>query len=250
MLKFQIKLATCEAAVQTKRLYVVEDDYVTRTFLRDVLENAGYTVLTAADGPEALKLLQRQGLPHLILLDLGLPTMHGFAVSEQIKRMGDVPIIILTGDDSKQAVVHGIRQYAEDYITKPFVVEEVLARIERVLSRITDFSYAKTPLMAIDSALSIDFANGQIILDGRTIDLTPIETTLLHNLVRSKGRIVSVEYLLARVWPGEDMQSETLRVHMHRLRRKLHREKGKNQYIYTEREQGYSFRVLEETSTT
>jgi len=236
--------------VQTKNLLVVEDDFVTRTFLKDVLENAGYTVNTATDGPEALKLLQRQGLPHLILLDLGLPTMHGFAVSEQIKRMGDVPIIILTGDDSKQAVVHGIRQFADDYITKPFVVEEVLARIERVLSRISDFGYATEPLTVIDPSLSIDFANSRIVLDGHTVDLTPTEASLLHNLVRRKGRVVSAEYLMARVWPGEDVQAETLRVHMYRLRRKLSHAKSNTQYIYTEREQGYSFRAVEETSTS
>lgn len=229
--------------VNTKRLLIVEDDFVMRTLLREVLEQAGYQVLSVGDAPEALTLLQQQGLPHLVLVDLGLPSMHGFVLSERIKRMGDVPIIIITGDDSLEAVVYGLKKYAEDYITKPFNVEEVAARVQRVLSRFADYSYAQAPVMVIDKHLSIDFPRSRIMLDGQPAPLTPIETNLLYILVRNQGHIVSPEMLMARVWPNDEVYPETLRVHMHRLRRKLQTGSSKRQYIRTERGVGYSFSV-------
>jgi DNA-binding response OmpR family regulator len=225
--------------VDSKRLLIVEDDSVTRKLLQQVLEQEGYQVLIARDGSEALDILQQQGLPHLILLDLGLPGMHGFTFSERVKRMGDVPIIILTGDSSEEAVIQGIQRYAEDYITKPFNVREVVARIQRVLSRISDYSYAQSPVLVIDSHLSIDFAHNRINLDGREMPLTPTEANLLSVLLRNKGRIVSPTTLIARAWPNEEVYEDTLRVHMHRLRRKL--EAGQSQYIRTERGAGYAF---------
>src|SRR4051812_45099351 len=106
--------------------------------LEQCLEEAGYEVNTASDGSEALNLLHKKGLPNLVIMDLGLPGMHGFVLSEQIKRMADIPIIYVTGDRDASHVVYGIEQFAEDYITKPFNVREVLARVQRILSRITD----------------------------------------------------------------------------------------------------------------
>ncbi len=233
--------------VNTKRLLIIEDDFVTRTLLREVLEKAGYQVSSVSDAPEALTLLQQQGLPHLVLVDLGLPSMHGFALSERIKRMGDVPIIFITGDASHEAVVYGLQKYAEDYITKPFDVEEVAARVHRVLSRFADYSYAQAPVMVIDKHLSIDFPRSRIVLDGQPTPLTPIETNLLHILVRNQGRIVSPETLMARVWPNVEVFAETLRVHMHRLRRKLQSNNCRAPYIRTERGIGYTFSVPDET---
>ncbi len=235
--------------VNSKHLLIIEDDFVTRTLLREVLEKAGYQVSSVSDAPEALTMLQQQGLPHLVLVDLGLPSMHGFALSERIKRMGDVPIIIITGDDSQEAVVYGIQKYAEDYITKPFNVDEVVARIQRVLSRFADYSYAQAPVMVIDQHLSIDFPRSRIVLDGQPSPLTPIETNLLYILVRNQGRIVSPDMLMARVWPNDEVFEETLRVHMHRLRRKLQPSNDQWQYIRTERGSGYSFAVPDDQST-
>ncbi len=232
--------------VNEKRLLVVEDDSVTRKLLQQVLAEAGYSVIAVDDGPGAIAAIQQSGLPHMVLLDLGLPSMHGFALSERIKRMGDVPIVIITGDDSEEATVYGIRQYAEDYITKPFNVSEVLARIQRVLSRFADYSYAQAPVLKVDEHLSIDFPNSRIILEEQVIALTPTETSLLYVLVRNKGHIVSPEMLIRRVWPNEEVYEETLRVHMHRLRRKLQIDPQQPQYIQTERGVGYIFLVPEE----
>lgn len=225
-----------------KRLLVVEDDSTTRRLLQQVLQQAGFEVVAASDASSALTLLQQQGLPHLILLDLGLPGMGGFELSERIKRMGDVPIIILSGNDEEESKIYGIEQYADDYITKPFNIKEVIARIQRVLSRIADYSYAQGRVVEVDSHLSIDFANKRIILDGKEVALTPTETNLLHILYRQKGHVVSPDTLIARVWPAEEVYEETLRVHMHRLRKKLQLAS----YLQTERGIGYSFVVPDE----
>jgi DNA-binding response OmpR family regulator len=225
--------------METKRLLIVEDDTITRRLLSEVLGQAGYQVSSVTDGSEALDALRKQGLPHLILLDLGLPTMHGFVLGEQIKRMGDVPIIILTGDDTEESILRGLREYADDYITKPFNVREVVARVQRVLSRVNNFSYAQAPAIQIDAHLLVDFSNNQITIDDRRATLTPIESGLLSVLMRNKGQIVPSEVLIARVWPNGDVDEEALRVHIFRLRRKLHTDSI--EYIHTERGVGYAF---------
>jgi DNA-binding response OmpR family regulator len=225
-----------------KRLLVVEDDVVTRKMLRQILTEAGFQVTAVSDASSALTAIKQQGLPLLIVMDLGLPGMDGFALSQLIKRMGDVPIIIVSGNSTDEAKVLGLELYADDYITKPFNVAEVLARIQRVLSRVTDYSYAQGRVINIDVHLSVDFASNRLIRDGQTISLTPIETNLLMILLRQKGQIVSPNTLIARVWPNEEVYEETLRVHMHRLRKKLRVNAELPEYIHTERGVGYSFR--------
>lgn len=227
------------------RLLIVEDDAVTRDLLQHVLQQAGYEVNAVRDGPDALNFIKKNGLPHLVVLDLGLPGMHGFTVGELIKRMGDVPIIILTGEDSEDMVVQGIEQYADDYITKPFSVKEVVVRIQRVLSRVIDFSYAQSPVVQIDEHLAIDFPNNQVWRDGQIITLTPTETSLLSVLLRNKGHIVPTATLIARVWPNEEVYEETLRVHIARLRGKLAAKSNEMQYIRNERGVGYTFNFPE-----
>jgi DNA-binding response OmpR family regulator len=226
-----------------KKILIVEDDSATRRMLQAMLREVGFQATAVGDGSAALTFLKQEGLPHLILLDLGLPGMDGFALGHQIKRMGDVPIIILTGDNTDESKISGIENFAEDYITKPFNVNEIVARIRRVLSRITDYSYAQGPVVTIDDHLSIDFANNRVLLNGEELTLTPTETNLLHILLRNKGQIVSPDTLISRVWPNEEVYEETLRVHMHRLRKKLHADTDDHQYIYTERGAGYSFIV-------
>ncbi len=224
--------------MDTKRLLIVEDELPIRILLERTLIEAGYEVGAVPDGPDALQHIKRHGLPHLILLDLGLPTMHGFDVAERVKKMGDVPIIILTADNEEESVVRGISEYAEDYVIKPLKPREVAARVKRVLSRISDYSYAAEPTMRVTDKFLIDFVNSALIIDGIRISLTPIETRLLSVLVKNSGHIVSTEQLFNRVWPNDVAYEETLRVHMARLRRKMGPYAG---CIRTERGVGYIF---------
>jgi DNA-binding response OmpR family regulator len=231
-----------------KRLLLVEDDPTMRAMLHDILEAEGYKVTGFGDAPEALDHMRRHGLPHLIIVDLGLPSYNGFELSRRIKQMGDVPIVILTGDSSAESKVIGIEKYAEDYIVKPFNHREVLARVARVLSRFPDQSYAQQPLITIDHHLTIDFANSALLRDNQRVTLTPIEVNLLQLLVGNRGKVVSAELLMARAWRNEEVFEETLRVHMHRLRRKLQPDSKGFQYIRNERGIGYRFITEEEVA--
>ncbi len=227
--------------MDTKRLLIVEDDLPTRNLLKHALSSAGYDVSAVPDGPTALHHLQRHGLPHLVMLDLGLPLMDGFELSERIKKMGDVPIVILTAEDDEDSIVRGISEYAEDYMIKPIKPRELTARIRRVLSRISDFSYTAEPSIQVDSSVAIDFSNSCLHIEGVSVSLTPIEIKLLSVLVQNAGRVVSAEQLCARVWPSEEVFEETLRVHMFRLRRKFTYNRPTAHYIQTERGLGYMF---------
>lgn len=228
-----------------KHLLIVEDDATTRRLLKQYLESEGYEVMAVDDGPDALQLIKKRGLPHLVILDIGLPTMDGFTVSHEMKKMGDVPIIFLTGNRSEEAIVLGIREYGEDYITKPFNVREVSARIGRILSRMGNHAYANKPGVEIDSHLTVDFGNQQVVVDGEVRDLTPTELSLLYILLNNRGRAISTEVLLARVWPGETIFEDALRVHISRLRKKLESDEDPRQYILTERGTGYVFAAPE-----
>jgi len=139
--------------------------------------------------------------------------------------------------------VQGLRKYAEDFIVKPFELRELEARIQVVLARMPSLDYASEPIIHIDDHLSIDFAHNRIVVSGKSYTLTPTESILLHVLLRRAGQVVENRTLTARVWPTEEVYEDTLRVHMHRLRRKLESDSHHPHYIRTERGVGYMFTV-------
>jgi DNA-binding response OmpR family regulator len=225
------------------KVLLIEDDPGIAKLIADFLGGNGYEVTVKVDGPEALEHIRQAGLPHIALIDLMLPTMHGFEVSSRIKQMADVPIIFVTSVADKDTVVQGLRKYAEDFINKPFELRELEARIEVVLARMPSLDYASEPMIVLDEHLTIDFAHNRVVLDGNSIGLTPTESILLHVLLRNAGRVVENRMLIARVWPDEDVGEDTLRVHMHRLRRKLEADSHHPHYVRTERGVGYMFTV-------
>jgi DNA-binding response OmpR family regulator len=200
-------------------------------------------VIPAGDGGEALEVVKARGLPHIALIDLMLPSMHGFEVSSRLKSMADVPIIFVTSVSDTDTIVQGLKKYAEDFIVKPFELRELEARIQVVLARMPSLDYASEPIIKIDEHLQIDFAHNRIVMTGKSIGLTPTESILLHVLLRNAGRVVENRMLIARVWPNEDVFEDTLRVHMHRLRRKLEADSHHPHYIRTERGVGYMFTI-------
>jgi DNA-binding response OmpR family regulator len=157
--------------------------------------------------------------------------------------MADVPIIFVTSSSDTETIVQGLRKYAEDFIVKPFELRELEARVQVVLSRMPSLDYASEPIVEVDDTLSIDFAHNRITVAGKTHGLTPTESILLHVLLRNAGRVVENRMLIARVWPSEEVFEDTLRVHMHRLRRKLEADSHHPHYIRTERGVGYMFTV-------
>jgi DNA-binding response OmpR family regulator len=225
------------------KVIVVEDDVYITKLISDYLSRLHYEVVAFEDGPETLEYVRQNGLPHIALIDLGLPTMHGFDLSSKLKAMGDVPIIFITATGDTDTIVQGLKRYADDFIVKPFDLRELEARTQTVLSRIPSLDYASQPVIQVDEHLSIDFAHNRITVSDKSQTLTPTESILLHVLLRNAGRVVENRLLIARVWPAEDVFEDTLRVHMHRLRRKLEADSHHPHYIRTERGIGYMFTV-------
>ena len=226
---------------QKKNILAVDDDPEVRKVTRAALESAGFEVWGAKSGEEALEMLDARGLPHLAVIDIMLPGLDGLGLSRKIGEFSDVPIIMLTVVDETETVVEAIEQYAEDYVTKPFSPSELAARVKRVLRRIGDFSYTLEPVVEIDSHLSIDFVRQKAVANDRPVTLTPTETKLLYILMNKAGKTVPTEHILARLWPGEEADENTLRVHVHRLRQKIERSPSRPHYVVTERGVGYSF---------
>jgi DNA-binding response OmpR family regulator len=225
------------------KVLLVEDDPHINKLITDYMSAHGFDVIAFSDGPEAIEHVQVRGLPHIALIDLDLPSMHGFDLSSKLKAMADVPIIFITATDDTETVVTGLKKYAEDFITKPFELRELEARVQVVLARMPSLDYASEPIIHVDEHLSVDFAHNRIILAGKAATLTPTESILLHVLLRNAGRVVENRMLIARVWPSEEVYEDTLRVHMHRLRRKLESDSHHPHYIRTERGVGYMFTV-------
>jgi DNA-binding response OmpR family regulator len=225
------------------KILLIEDDPHINKLIMDYMNSHGFEVTAVTDGPEALELVRTRGLPHLALVDLTLPSMHGFEVSNKLKSMADVPIIFVTASSDTETVVQGLKKYAEDFIVKPFELRELEARVQVVLARMPSLDYASEPIIRIDDNLSIDFAHNRIVVNGKAYGLTPTESILLHVLLRNAGRVVENRMLIARVWPSEEVYEDTLRVHMHRLRRKLEADSHHPHYIRTERGVGYMFTV-------
>ena len=225
------------------KILLVEDDPNINKLIGDYMSAHNFEVIGFSDGPEALEYVGLRGLPHIALIDLTLPTMHGFDVSSRLKAMADVPIIFITATSDTDTIVTGLKKYAEDFIVKPFELRELEARIQVVLARMPSLDYANEPIIRVDDHLSIDFAHNRITLRGQTTSLTPTESVLLHVLLRNAARVVENRLLIARVWPDEVVYEDTLRVHMHRLRRKLEADSHHPHYVRTERGIGYIFTV-------
>jgi DNA-binding response OmpR family regulator len=221
----------------------VDDDPATLLVVERALAKAGFDVWTAASGEAAMAILRRKGLPHLAVVDLLMPGMGGLDFCRQLKEWSDVPLIILTSVNTKETVIDAIERFAEDYIVKPFDPRELVARANRVLRRMGELAYLLAPVTAVDPHLSIDFVHHRAIVDGRDVELGPIESKLLYLLMKGAGRPQSNAHLLDRIWPNQEVFEDTLRVHVHRLRRKIEPQPASPRYVVTERGIGYSFPV-------
>ncbi len=223
------------------RILVLDDDPAILQLVHDRLEQSGFEALTAYSAEKALELIARRGLPHLAIVDIHLPGMDGFEFCRRVQEYADLPVIMLTAVDEEETVIQGIQHFAEDYVTKPFSPRELVARVERVVRRIGNFGYALQPTTEVDSHLAIDFAHQRALVDGESVSLTPTESKILHILMRNAGRLVTTEFLLRRLWPREEVFEDALRVHMHRLRKKIEPNPGQPRYIQTRRGEGYWF---------
>ena len=217
---------------------VVDDERRYRELLEMDLARRGYRVLTAADGLRALDLVE-QGEPDLVVLDLMLPDMDGYEVCRRIREMSTVPVIMLTARVEESDKVRGLRTGADDYVTKPFSAEELLARIEAVLRR-AEATHPPDARPFESADLRIDFAKRRVTLRGHDVDLTPTEYRLLEQLAANSGRVMVQEELLRRVWgPGYEGATELLHTAIRRLRTRIEDDPAAPRYIQTKRGVGY-----------
>ncbi len=223
------------------KLLVIDDDPSIIRSLRVNLEADGFDVFTAFNGKEALIQIEKT-LPDLALVDLMLPDIHGFELSKKIKAYLDIPIIMLTAIDTEDSVVGGLELYAEDYIVKPFIYRELLARVNRVLKR-TQNVKPQEQVIVLDANLSIDFARHLLATGREEKRLTPIESRLLAILVRNANHVVANERLMDEVWPDGEGDASRLWVNMSRLRDKIETLSANQNFLVTERNIGYKLCV-------
>ena len=218
---------------------VIEDEGRYRELLELNLTRQEYRVLLAADGLAGLNLLEYE-TPDLVVLDLMLPDISGYEVCRRIREYSTVPIIMLTQRGEPADIVRGLSLGADDYVTKPFWADELLARVAAVLRRSQPAAAVATPPPLVSGDLAIDFAQHRVMVGGRDVRLTPSEYKLLYHLALNAGRVLVHEELLQRVW-GRGYAGETDLLHsaVRRLRRKLEPDQAAPRYVLTARGVGY-----------
>ncbi|ASO22301.1 two-component system KDP operon response regulator KdpE [Actinoalloteichus hoggarensis] len=220
---------------------VVDDEKALVRALRINLIAHGYAVLTAHDGTSALR-TAASGRPDVVLLDLGLPDLDGTTVIEGLRGWSRVPIIVLSARTESGDKVRALDVGADDYVTKPFGMDELLARLRAAVRR-AGAGEADEPVVRTAS-FTVDLAARQVYRDGSPVHLTPTEWGVLEVLVRNRGRLVSRQQLLHEVWgPGYPAENHYLRVYLAQLRRKLEPDPGSPRHLRTEAGMGYRFEL-------
>jgi DNA-binding response OmpR family regulator len=220
-------------------ILVVDDEPNIVRLVKANLESAGYKVVSAADGEQAIS-MARQEMPDLVVLDLMLPKVDGFTVCRRLREFSTAPVIMLTARSTEVDVVHGFEVGADDYLTKPFAVSELLVRVQAVLRR------SKWPEEILSrqgfkaGPIEIDFAQHHVTFQGRPVKLTPTEYRLLVYLAANANRVVSHRELLRGVWgPEYGDETEYLRVYTRYLRQKLEPDASHPLYLVTQPGAGY-----------
>jgi DNA-binding response OmpR family regulator len=223
------------------RILVVDDEARYVWAIKVNLEARGYEVLTARDGQMAIELAVNEE-PNLIILDIRMPGMDGYEVCRRIREFSAVPIIMLTALAEDADKVKGLNSGADDYVTKPFSAEELVARVRAALRRV-ELSERKEPNPVFEAGnLRVDFARQRVFVSGQEVTLTPTEYRLLCELVKQAGRVLVPDYLLEKVWGrGYEGENRLLRQAVHRLRRKIEHDLRNPEYIQTRPGVGYVF---------
>ncbi len=222
------------------RVLVVDDERPIRRFLRTSLEIHGYAVFEAVDGVDALAAVVNHR-PDLVILDLGLPALDGVEVTRRLREWTQIPIIVLSVRDQEADKIAALDAGADDYLTKPFGIGELLARMRVVLRRAS--APTGEPLVTV-GRLTIDLGRRAVIVDEQEVQLTPTEYDVLRALATHAGKVLTHQQLLRQVWGvGYDQEVHILRVNISNLRRKIEPDPSRPTYVVTEPGVGYRLRV-------
>jgi two-component system KDP operon response regulator KdpE len=222
-------------------ILLVDDEAAIRRFVGASLRAEGYEVSLAEDGEEALQAVE-ETLPDLVILDIRMPKMDGFEVCRRVREWSHVPIIMLSAMDEERDRVKCLRLGADDYLVKPFGIQELMARVEAVLRRAKAIDMPMVEPNFISGELEVNFAERRVTLSGQGVKLTPTEYSLLHQLVLHRGKVLTHEMLLRSVWgPEYDGEKEYIRVFVNRIRKKIGDDPTDPKYIWTQPGVGYRF---------
>jgi len=223
-------------------ILVVDDDADIRTLVAELLQRAGHGVIQAPDGESGLKLFYAQQ-PDLVLLDVSMPGLDGWEVLTRIRELSDVPVLMLTARAGELEKVRGLRGGADDYVTKPFGRQELLARVDAALRRGRNDQQPEQTYA--DDFLTVDFAQRQVRAGGVVVTLTPLEFRLLGTFVRNRNQVLSHDQLLELVWgDARSADRDQVKLYVGYLRRKLGTGAGEESPIETVRGFGYRFRPV------
>jgi two-component system KDP operon response regulator KdpE len=224
-----------------RSILVVDDEPHLVRAVRMYLELQGYTVFGAQSGEEALEVM-RDRLPDLVVLDVILPGLNGFETLREMRRVSNVPVIMLTSLAHEDNRVEGLALGADDYLAKPFSQKELVARVQALLRRAEQPAHVPKTRLEPDKELSIDFDRGEVWHRGQLVHLTATEYRLLYHLASNPGRLMPAEILLAKVW-GYDYRDEGhyVRLYVSYLRQKLEPDPAHPRYIFTMPGLGYKF---------
>lgn len=224
-----------------RNILVVDDESQITRVLRTTLSGHGYIVRTAGDGDEALEVM-REWTPDLVITDLSMPNMGGLELCRRIRTKSSVPIIVLSVRGEEKPKVEALESGADDYVTKPFNMNELVARVRASLRRASRPMQEENASTIEAGEFHIDLFTRLVTVRGREVRLTPKEFDLLSYLAKNPGRVMTHHALLAAVWGGmSTQQPEYLHVFMNHLRKKLEPEDGSVRYIVTEKWVGYRF---------
>jgi len=227
--------------MKSPTVLVVDDEKPLRDFVRRNLEVRGFNVLTASNGLEAMAIFNTQTID-LVILDIMMPHLDGLETTRRIRQSSLVPIIILTALGEEADKVRAFDMGADDYLTKPFGIGELLGRVKAVLRRTRWSETNTTDERIVRGEICADLGRHEVTVRGQVINLTPTEFNLLVHLMRNTGKVLSHRSILQNVWgPEYGEEAEYLRVYMGRLRQKIEADPLHPQYLQTERGVGYRF---------
>ena len=231
------------AADETSNILVVDDEPQITRVLKTTLASHGYSIRTAGDGDEAVQLM-KEWPPDLLITDLRMPNMDGVALCRHVRAKSEVPIIVLSVRGEERAKVEALDAGADDYVTKPFSVNELLARVRAALRRAAAAKKPQSEQVIEVGDFRIDLEAHSVQVRNREVRLTPKEFDLLVYLARHPGKVITHRALLAGVWgPTSTQQPEYLRVFIGHLRKKLEPDEKTPRYIITEPWVGYRFNL-------